>query len=523
MMKKFIKAALVGMMFLCCLACANRVSARDKDGDIVVIIDPGHGGRDGGAVQNGLTEKELNWNIAISLKAELETYEGVKVYLTKGYGEWNSNTGRGRYGVGLGGDIFISCHNNSGSSTARGSIVYTTVNSKYHDEMGRLANLILDNLSEAGFVRNGIQSRPSSSDPSADYYTALDEAAKAGMPSMIIEHCYISNAEDAEFISSLENQYKAGAADATGIAQYYGLKKRTVSAGSSVNLIRTYSAAFTGVQGKFSSSDENVAYVSDKGLITAMSQGSAVITCTADDGSKKTVNVTVPAVTQVAVTAGINPTFYESVSQAKNIDKSLVMMKAVYNDGSSVQVEGTIGSAGDPVSGTTNVFDIPISYGGYSNTLRVYGYSAVGTAYSSNHIPSGTNKDILLVPGNYSVKTNGNVTPETPTTPVPENPDRTEPETTTPAFVEPETTESISQEEITSKDTITDKTTEDKTSSIKEDSSSATKKDNVSDNSKDTSGTSVLKIIKIVVIVLLVLCAGAAVVFFVFYLKNKNK
>ena len=332
MMKKFIKAVLAGMMFLCCLACVNRVSARDKDGDLVVIIDPGHGGRDGGAVQNGLTEKEINWNIATSLKAELETYEGVKVYLTKGYAEWNSNTGRGRYGVGLGGDIFISCHNNSGSATARGSIVFTTVNSKYHNEMGKLANLILDNLNQAGFIRNGIQSRPSSGNPSADYYTALDEAAKAGMPSMIIEHCYISNAEDAAFISNLENQYKAGAADATGIAQYYGLKKRTVSAGSSINLTRTYSASFTGVQGKFASSDENVAYVSDNGLITAMSQGSAVITCTSDDGSKKTVNVTVPAVTQVAVTAGINPTFYDNVNQAKNIDTSLVMMKAVYSE-----------------------------------------------------------------------------------------------------------------------------------------------------------------------------------------------
>ena len=44
MMKKFIKAVLAGMMFLCCLACVNRVSARDKDGDLVVIIDPGHGG-----------------------------------------------------------------------------------------------------------------------------------------------------------------------------------------------------------------------------------------------------------------------------------------------------------------------------------------------------------------------------------------------------------------------------------------------------------------------------------------------
>lgn len=28
-------------------------------------------------------------------------------------------------------------------------------------------------------------------------------------------------------------------------------------------------------------------------------------------------NVTVPAVTQVAVTAGINPTFYDNVNQAK--------------------------------------------------------------------------------------------------------------------------------------------------------------------------------------------------------------
>lgn len=230
-------------------------------------------------------------------------------------------------------------------------------------------------------------------------------------------------------------------------------------------------------------------------------------------------NVTVPAVTQVAVTAGINPTFYDNVNQAKNIDTSLVMMKAVYSDGSSVQVKGTIGNAGNPVNGTTNVFDIPISYGGYSNTLRVYGYSAVGTAYSSNHIPSGTNKDILLVPGNYSVKTNGNVTPEepvtpapttptpttpVPTTPVPTTPTPTEPETTVTVPDEKKTSESVSSNEVTSKDIITDKTTEKNTSS-------------------DTDSNSVLKVIKIVVIVLLVLCAGAAAVFLVFYLKNKNK
>lgn len=145
-------------------------------------------------------------------------------------------------------------------------------------------------------------------------------------------------------------------------------------------------------------------------------------------------------------------------------------MKAVYNDGSSVQVKGTIGNAGAPVNGTTNVFDVPISYGGYSNTLRVYGYSAVGTAYSSNHIPSGTNKDILLVPGNYSVKTNGNVTPEEPATPAPTTPAPTTQAPTTQTPTEPGTTvtvpdetkipESVSSNEVTSKDIITDKATE---------------------------------------------------------------
>ena len=59
----------------------EKVYAKDADGDFVVVIDPGHGGGDAGAVSKhtGDKEKDLNWNIAVALKAELETYKGVKL------------------------------------------------------------------------------------------------------------------------------------------------------------------------------------------------------------------------------------------------------------------------------------------------------------------------------------------------------------------------------------------------------------------------------------------------------------
>ena len=54
-----------------------------KNGNVVVVLDPGHGGTDGGAVGNGLQEKDLNLKIAKYCKEELEQYSGVTVYMTR--------------------------------------------------------------------------------------------------------------------------------------------------------------------------------------------------------------------------------------------------------------------------------------------------------------------------------------------------------------------------------------------------------------------------------------------------------
>lgn len=57
-------------------ASVTGAQAKDGAGNIVIIVDPGHGGNDGGSASSYDNEATLNWNIATALKAELQTYNG---------------------------------------------------------------------------------------------------------------------------------------------------------------------------------------------------------------------------------------------------------------------------------------------------------------------------------------------------------------------------------------------------------------------------------------------------------------
>ena len=51
-------------VLLCCRAFPDAVQAKDSDGDVVIVIDAGHGGDDPGAVANGLQEKDLTLEVS---------------------------------------------------------------------------------------------------------------------------------------------------------------------------------------------------------------------------------------------------------------------------------------------------------------------------------------------------------------------------------------------------------------------------------------------------------------------------
>ena len=384
------------------IICNCQLYAKDSAGDVVVIVDAGHGGRDVGASSSYDNESILNWNIALALKAELETYNGVKVYLTRGSAEWNTNAGRGRQGLMYGADLVVSVHNNSGGDgSASGVSVYGTNNGKFKAQVKPLCENICKKISALGLPNLGYHTRQSTKDPSRDYYTLLDEASKCNIPSLIIEHCYLNNASDAAFIHNSDNQSKCGTADATAIAEYFGLTKRGSSSGSSITLLRTYSThMISSGSGNYTSSNTAVAVVDNNGLVTATGAGTATITCTMPDKTES-ITVNVPDVKMIGIAAGSNPTFYDA-SAIASYDKNRVIIKAIYSDGHVEQISPSKAAFGALPSPVDGAYDIPISYNGFSCSLRLYGTGAAGNYQLSNNDVIGTNSDILVIPSIYN-------------------------------------------------------------------------------------------------------------------------
>ncbi|ACO04048.1 MAG TPA: N-acetylmuramoyl-L-alanine amidase [Persephonella sp.] len=92
----------------------------------IVVIDPGHGGRDPGAIHNGLVEKDVNLKIAKRLKKIIEKDPRFKVYLTREDDRFVSLYKRTVFAVKKRADIFISIHCNSSPTLKEsGTYIYT--------------------------------------------------------------------------------------------------------------------------------------------------------------------------------------------------------------------------------------------------------------------------------------------------------------------------------------------------------------------------------------------------------------
>ena len=211
-------------------------------GTLNVVLDPGHGGTDGGASYFGYKESDLALQIAAYCKAELDTYDGIRTYMTRttdqtmGATQVESLDNRVAIAAKYGADVLVSFHlNASTNSTANGVSVYYP-NSNYNPTAGNtgngLAAKIQAKLAALGLKDNGTKiwnaSETTYPDGSlADYLGLIRRAKNAGFPCVLIEHAFLSNSGDvSNYLNSADKLKKVGVADAAGIAQYYGLKKR---------------------------------------------------------------------------------------------------------------------------------------------------------------------------------------------------------------------------------------------------------------------------------------------------------
>ena len=209
---------------------------------ITIAIDPGHGGSDPGAVANGLREKDLTLAVSLALKEELESYDGVRVVMTRTTDTRPSeNTGadlssRVDMAAAADADALVSIHFNSGSPIANGAEIWYPNSSSYnygtHTQGRTLSNAIQKQLTSLGLADRGIKTRdnpyydyPDGS--TGDYYAIIRQAREENMTGIIVEHAFVTSASDAALLHDANFVRSLGIADATGIAQAYGLSKGT--------------------------------------------------------------------------------------------------------------------------------------------------------------------------------------------------------------------------------------------------------------------------------------------------------
>ena len=105
----------------------NNFNHDTKNKSFLVVIDPGHGGRDPGAIGYSKTfEKDINLFASKVLQSKLENIPGVKAYLTRSEDIFINLHDRYKIANQLKADIFISLHSDSSKSkSVRGYSIFS--------------------------------------------------------------------------------------------------------------------------------------------------------------------------------------------------------------------------------------------------------------------------------------------------------------------------------------------------------------------------------------------------------------
>ncbi len=195
--------------------------------NLVIVLDPGHGGENEGLKHRGLLEKDMNLVTANAMRDELLQYDNVEVYITNPEKKDMSLKERAQYAKDVGADILISLHfNMSETHEMYGSEVWIPSKGLGYSKMRSLGDIFMEQFDELGFTLRGVKARLN--DDGLDYYGILRESAALGVKSILVEHGYADHEMDFEKVNDEADWQLLGRSDATAVAKYFRLKSSSL-------------------------------------------------------------------------------------------------------------------------------------------------------------------------------------------------------------------------------------------------------------------------------------------------------
>lgn len=241
-------------------AAAPQPAATSEAGPLIVVIDPGHGGGDHGAVGPGGTmEKDVTMAVARKLRAIIQNSLGYQVFLTRDRDQELSLDDRAPIANNYKADLFLSIHaNSSRAKGAGGSEVYFLSYQASDDESRRVAMvegaaqipsappgtgselaLILWDMAQAEHLE---ESSALAARIEEELASATGNEARgvkqapfrvlvgAAMPAVLVEVAFISNPEEEKQLASDAYQNKVAAALSRAVSRFARAHERRTGA-----------------------------------------------------------------------------------------------------------------------------------------------------------------------------------------------------------------------------------------------------------------------------------------------------
>jgi N-acetylmuramoyl-L-alanine amidase len=234
--------------------------AGDSEEPLIVVIDPGHGGNQPGAIGvTGLVEKTVTLALARLVRDRLEATGRYQVVMTRTDDRRVEQDERLSVARDAGADLFLSIHADSsgGGASLRGASVYTLADyaeartrnevlrddphihdvdlSRHPEEVGAIltdlvirdtknqsssfAEILIPKLQETGpLLRNTHRQ--------AGYYVLL----APDVPAVLLEAGFLSNRQDEALLATDEHRRKLADAIVAGIDDYFDQRERLYAA-----------------------------------------------------------------------------------------------------------------------------------------------------------------------------------------------------------------------------------------------------------------------------------------------------
>ena len=223
--------------------------ARGKRKKLLIVVDPGHGGKDPGAIgRKGLREKDITLKIAKMVAKDLSRKLGAKVILTRKRDTYVALEERTAIANSRNADLFVSIHiNASRKRTARGIETYI-LNLSTNAEARRLAArenaTTTKGISDLEFILRDLVKTAKTNDSvrlassvqgklvtrlRRKYSSIKGNGVKGApfyvlvgtrMPSILVEVSFISNTREAKRLRSIKYLQEVASGITTGVVDY---------------------------------------------------------------------------------------------------------------------------------------------------------------------------------------------------------------------------------------------------------------------------------------------------------------